>query len=114
MRIDEGVGRRTDLRDAVVVGDQDVDPAARSPASTSVTLDEPVSTVMITAWPAAAAVSTARLERPWPSSSRLGHIGLGGEAEPAQGADHDRQAGQAVGIEVAEDEDAATVACAGA
>ena len=46
------------------------------------------------------------MDRPWPSSSRLGTYGIDGHAEAAQGQGHDGQTRQTVGIEVAEDEDA--------
>ena len=52
-----------------------------------------------------AAASIAASDRPWPSSSRLGTYGSTVDAEAAQGERHDREAGQAVGIEVAEDQD---------
>ena len=51
------------------------------------------------------AASIAASDRPWPSSSRLGTYGSTVDAEPAQREGHDRQAGQPVGVEVAEDQD---------
>ena len=48
----------------------------------------------------------AASDRPWPSSSRLGTYGSTVDAEAPQGERHDREAGQPVRIEVAEDEDA--------
>ena len=74
-------------------------------AAISVWLVVPQSTVTMTAAPLASAASRAASDRPWPSSSRLGTYGHRVHAEPAKGEGHDRQAGQAVGIEVAEDLD---------
>ena len=79
---------------------------SRLASSTSVTLEEPVSTVMIRRWPASAATA----DRPARQSVTLidpaRDVRLAGQAEVTQGADEDGQPGQAVGIEVAEDEDA--------
>ena len=89
----------------MVVGDDDVDPApaglgdlgarwsTRCRRSRSAT-DRPVS-----------AASTARRLRPWPSSSRLGTYGSTSSPNAPERPDHDRQPGQPVGVEVAEDQD---------
>ena len=76
-----------------------------SAAAISATLVVPQSTVTMTVAPAAPAASTAASDRPWPSSSRRRDVRLDRDAEPAQGEGQDRQAGQPVGVEVAEDQD---------
>ena len=47
-----------------------------------------------------------RRDRPWPSSSRRGTYGSGSMPQAPEGADEDREPGQAVRVEVAEDHDA--------
>ncbi len=72
----------------------------------SVALDVPQSTVTIRETPAATAASIAASDRPCPSSSRFGTYGRTVEPEAAQRDGQDRQTGQTVGVEVAEDLDA--------
>ena len=71
----------------------------------SATLVDPVSTVTMSAIPSPAAVSTAAVDRPWPSSSRLGHVRHRVEAEAAERQHELGEPRQAVGIEVAEHHD---------
>ena len=72
----------------------------------SATLVLPQSTVTMTRRAAARrAASSAASDSPWPSSSRLGTYGSTVDAEPAQRQGHDREPGQPVGVEVAEDQD---------
>ena len=74
-------------------------------AAISAWLVEPQSTVTMTVAPARSAASRAASDRPWPSSRRLGTYGSTASPYRAQGEDQDRQPGQPVGIEVAEDQD---------
>ena len=53
----------------------------------------------------AAAASTAARDRPWPSSSRRGTYGQDLDAQPPERPCQDRETGEPVGIEVAEDHD---------
>ena len=57
----------------MVVGDDDLDAGVRREATSS-TLVEPVSTVMISVRPSAAARSTAASERPWPFGLASRHV----------------------------------------
>ena len=88
----------------MVVGDDDVD-AAGVAAATSATLVVPQSTVTISDAPRGHRGVEGRHRQPVPLVEPARHVGLDRDAEAPQGEGHDRETGQAVGIEVAEDQD---------
>ena len=89
---------------AMVVGDDDVDAALAATAISAAELD-PVSTVTMTLTP----FRCGRVDRGERQAVALVQpardVRLHGQAEPPQGQDEDRQAVEAVGVEVAEDHD---------
>ena len=89
----------------MVIGDDDVDPAGSLATAISATLVVPQSTVTMTVAPDRDGRVDRRQRQPVALVEAARHVRLDRDAEAAQGEGHDRQTGQAVGIEVAEDQD---------
>ena len=105
MRIHEREGRRGDLRDAVVVGHDHVDPVARGGRH----LGDARRPRVDGEQEAAATLARRRdgLQRePVALVHAARHVGGDVQPQPAERRHEDREAGQAVGVEVADDEDA--------
>ena len=105
MGVDHGEGGGHDRRHAVVVGDDDVDPAGVGRGDLG-----DARRAAVDRHDDRAATRRGRIERRQRQAVALvepaRHVRLDRDAEAAQGQGHDREPGQAVGIEVAEDEDA--------